>query len=187
MAGADRCDAFVIGGGPAGATTARLLASWGWSVVIAHRAPLAAASLAESLPSSSRKLFAFLDLLDAIEDGGFHPNSGNGGVWAGVDRNTRPTAHGFHVRRASFDALLRREAEASGARLLDAVVRRVTFGDPHRVEYIAGGNLAVCTARMIFDCSGRTGIVARQGFRQSGRRVPDDRDRRRMGMSPMAG
>ena len=56
---ADQCDVVVIGAGPAGSTAAQLLASWGWSVVLVHR-DAGRHSLAESLPPSTRKLFAFL-------------------------------------------------------------------------------------------------------------------------------
>ena len=35
---ADQCDVVVIGAGPAGSTAAQLLASWGWSVALIHRA-----------------------------------------------------------------------------------------------------------------------------------------------------
>jgi flavin-dependent dehydrogenase len=167
MAGADHCDAFVIGGGPAGATTARLLASWGWSVILAHHTPAARISLAESLPPSSRKLLAFLHLLDAVESGRFHPNRGNAGVWAGLDCQTQTAPDGFHVPRARFDALLRREAAAAGAPIVDAVVQRVAFGDPHRIEYASGARRTACTARMILDCSGRAGVVARRGLRRT--------------------
>ncbi len=167
MAAGDRCDVFVIGGGPAGATAARLLASWGWSVIVAHRAAPARHGLAESLPSSTRKLLAFLDLLDAVESKRFHPNSGNAGAWAGSPRQTPSSAEGFHVPRPAFDALLRRESAAAGARLVEGVVRRVQLGEPHRVAYATDAGMATCAARIVLDCSGRAGIVARRGFRQA--------------------
>ncbi|PYQ73454.1 MAG: hypothetical protein DMG01_22540 [Acidobacteria bacterium] len=77
-------DVFIIGGGPAGATAARLLASWGWSVRVAHRSTSAISrpSLAESLPPSTRKLLAFLGQLDIVDAAGFHPNHGNIARWA---------------------------------------------------------------------------------------------------------
>jgi flavin-dependent dehydrogenase len=168
MAAAERCDVFVIGGGPAGATAGRLLASWGWSVVVAHRAAPARIGLAESLPASTRKLLAFLRLLDAVESGTFHPNTGNAGAWAGASRQTPSSGDGFHVRRPAFDALLRREAHLAGARVVNAVVRRVDLErQPHRIEYATDAGVTTCAASIVLDCSGRAGIVARQGFRQA--------------------
>src|SRR5262245_56160338 len=76
MSATDRVDAVVIGGGPAGATAAGLLSSWGRSVVLIHR-DSAQPSLAESLPWSTRKLLHHLGQLDAVDAAGFHPNSGN--------------------------------------------------------------------------------------------------------------
>lgn len=162
------CDAFVIGGGPAGATAARLLASWGWSVVVAHRPMHGRQSLAESLPPSTRKLFSFLGQLDAIEAAGFHHNDGNVACWGGAARDTHTSDAGFHVSRAVFDAVLRREAASAGARVIDAIVRRVDLGEPHHVEYACDDGMVVsCTAGIVLDCSGRAGVVARRGFRRT--------------------
>ena len=102
---ADRCDVLVVGAGPAGSTAGQLLASWGWSVVLVHRAasPPGRPSLAESLPASTRKLFAFLGQIERIDAAGFHPNEGNVARWANASRVTRSADAGFHVSRGAFD------------------------------------------------------------------------------------
>src|SRR5258708_32450559 len=164
---ADECDVVVIGAGPAGSTAAQLLASWGWSAVLIHR-DAAGHSLAESLPSSTRKLFAFLGQLARVDGAGFHPNNGNVARWADASRVTRTRDAGFHVSRPAFDRVLRQAATAAGARLVDAVVRRVDVGDPTRVTYATPhGDVASIHARYVLDCSGRTGVVARQGWRRA--------------------
>src|SRR5437763_624865 len=58
------CDVLVIGAGPAGAAAAQLLAAWGRSVVLVHRPSLSGCSLAESLPSSTRKLLHVIGQLE---------------------------------------------------------------------------------------------------------------------------
>src|SRR5476649_2694733 len=102
MGVADKCDVLVIGAGPAGSTAAQLLASWDWSVTLVHRGD-ARPPLAESLPSSTRKLLTFLGQIDRVESAAFHPNRGNVGCWAGTERATRSTDAGFHVSRDQFD------------------------------------------------------------------------------------
>jgi flavin-dependent dehydrogenase len=166
---ADRCDVLVVGAGPAGSTAAQLLASWGWSVVLVHRAaPSGRPSLAESLPSSTRKLFAFLGQLDRIEAAGFYPNEGNVARWANASRITRSTDAGFHVSRGAFDQVLRDSTVAAGARIVHAVVRRVVPGHPIAVTYATDdGRVETCAARLVLDCSGRAGVVARRGFRRA--------------------
>src|SRR2546430_13910436 len=47
------CDVVVVGAGPAGSTAAQLLAAWGHSVLVIHRATPAHLTLAESLPAST--------------------------------------------------------------------------------------------------------------------------------------
>jgi 2-polyprenyl-6-methoxyphenol hydroxylase-like FAD-dependent oxidoreductase len=55
-------DVCIVGGGPAGAVAAALLAGWGHSVLMVHFEPRQS-ELAESLPGSTRKLVGFLGLL----------------------------------------------------------------------------------------------------------------------------
>ena len=81
-------DAAIIGGGPAGATAGRLLAQWGHSVTILTAAPLRHPSLAECLPPSTRKLFRFLEIENAIDEGGFFRTTGNTVWWAKNRRRT---------------------------------------------------------------------------------------------------
>jgi flavin-dependent dehydrogenase len=166
MRAADSCDVLVMGAGPAGSTAAQLLASWGWSVTLVHRAA-AHPALAESLPASTRKLLGFLGQLDRIDAARFHPNEGNVAQWAGATRTTRTTDAGFHVDRDRFDRVLRDAALAARVRLVEAAVQRVETGDPIRVTCATRANgLATIHARYVLDCSGRAGVMARRGLRR---------------------
>src|SRR5262245_31699299 len=107
-------DVLVIGGGPAGATAAGLLASWGRSVALIHHES-SRPSLAESLPASTRKLLRFLGQLGEVDTAGFHPNHGNISRWAGREARAESAAAGYHVSRSVFDCLLRNHARAQGA------------------------------------------------------------------------
>jgi flavin-dependent dehydrogenase len=168
MRGADSCDVLVIGAGPAGSTAAHLLASWGWSVTLVHREG-SHPPLAESLPSSTRKLLGFLGLLERVDAAGLYPNQGNTAEWAGAARVTRTADPGFHVSRDRFDGILRDAAVAAGVRIVDAVVQRVEVGDGIRIVCATrGGGVVTSHARYVLDCSGRAGVVARRGLRRTG-------------------
>jgi flavin-dependent dehydrogenase len=163
----DPCDVVVVGAGPAGSTAAQLLASWGWSVTLVHHAGVRPA-LAESLPSSTRKLLAFLGQLSAVECAGFHPSEGNAGRWAGAARETGTADAGFHVSRSTFDAVLREGARHARARIVDAIVQRVQPGEPVLVTCgTVDGRQTTFATRFVLDCSGRSGIVARRGLRRA--------------------
>jgi flavin-dependent dehydrogenase len=163
----DTFDAVVIGGGPAGCAAAHLLASWHWSVLLVHHRG-AQPSLAESLPPSTRKLFALVGQLEAVERARFHPNVGNIARWADAPRTTATEAAGFHVSRDDFDRVLRDAAAAARAQIVEAVARRVDPGDRPRVTIAkSGGDLVTVHARQVLDCSGRAGVVAARGFRRS--------------------
>jgi flavin-dependent dehydrogenase len=159
-------DVIIIGGGPAGATAAALLAAWGRSVIVIH-GESEAPGLAESLPSSTRKLLGFLGELTAVDAASFHPNEGNISHWAERDAVASTDVAGYHVPRPAFDRVLREHARAQGATVLDAHVRRVDQLSPMLVEALGPEGSATFRGRFVLDCSGRTGVIARRGLRRS--------------------
>ena len=161
-----QADVLVIGAGPAGSTAAGLLAAWGRSVVLVHRAS-GRPDLAESLPASTRKLLRFLGELDAVDAAQFHPNRGNVSFWAGQPGVATSGESGYHVLRGEFDGRLRDHARTRGAAMVAGHVRAVEGTGPVSVQVVAdGGERSEVVAEFVLDCSGRAGVVARRGFRR---------------------
>jgi flavin-dependent dehydrogenase len=158
-------DALVIGGGPAGATAARLLALWGHSVAIltapgGGRLP----GFAECLPPSNRKLFQFLGIQDAIDRAGFYRTTGNTVWWDKARRRVEPYPEGwgYQVLRIALDALLLRLAQDAGAHIHFGKVLLAAPGDAGpRIEFETNGQREEVRARFILDCSGRAGVLSR--------------------------
>src|SRR5262245_35075106 len=131
-------DVIVIGGGPAGAAAARLLALWGHSVRVLTKAADAGRGAAEALPPSTHKLLATVRVLDRVEQAGFYRTTGNT-VWWGerhgdVERFDASAAgepieaalYGYQVFRPAFDRLLLTAAADAGADVVaDSHVQRV--------------------------------------------------------------
>ena len=173
-------DVAVIGGGPAGASAARLLAAWGHSVVLLTKSDSGQPSLAESLPPSCGKVFDAVGVREAVEAAGFLTTGGNTVCWEGA----RPRAatfgggRGLQVLRRDFDRVLLAEAERAGAAVRTGVtVRDVAVPDgnltagagadrPEAAVAVKGrderGRAVAAHARFVLDCSGRAGIVARR-------------------------
>lgn len=166
-------DVIVIGGGPAGSSVSRLLALRGWSVLQLTRPADPARGLAESLPPSSRKVLAAVGMLEAVDAAGFLPTTGNT-VWWGEragdieEFSADDDAAGYQVFRPVFDQLLiDRAAEAGVTVRQGAFVNRVRLaGAEATVEYEQGGERHLATATFAIDCSGRAGVIARQGSRR---------------------
>jgi flavin-dependent dehydrogenase len=165
-------DVAVIGGGPAGAAAARLLASWGQSVIVLARAPRQP-PLAESLPPSCVKLFDEIGIRAAVDRAGFIRATGNTVQWADRARRVEMfdrSALGYQVSRDKFDDLLLAGAQVAGASVeRDVAVREAEReGDVWRVQVDRGGAAGEDTmrARWLLDCSGRAGVIARRGWRR---------------------
>ena len=159
----------VLGGGPAGSGAARLLASWGHDVVVLARHGGAERALGESLPPSCVALLNRIGVPD-LDAGGFLRSSGNTVWWAGRDERVEqfaPGQFGYQVERTAFDAFLLRKATEAGADVRAANVTRVEPGQPTRITCEQDGASAMLEASWVLDCTGRSGVIARAGWRRA--------------------
>jgi flavin-dependent dehydrogenase len=171
----DTADVVVIGGGPAGATAAALLASWGRRVTMLVR-PGPRRSLAESLPPSCGKLLDRAGLRRAVDEAGFVRSTGNTVWWGGSGPRVERFGgtQGYQVPRSAFDRLLVAAAEAAGARVRRRataceVVRAAGGESPlSEVHFERAGRRDAVRARWVLDCTGRAGLLARRGWRRPG-------------------
>lgn len=157
-------DVVVIGAGPAGTAAARLLASWGHTVVLLDKGADRSRGLAESIPPSTSKLLSEIGVLGDVERAGFVRASGNTVWWASQRaRVERFHSAGFQVFRPDFDRVMVNAAAIAGARIEShARVRTVTFGgELARIHYDQRGRQSTVAARFVLDCSGRAGVVGR--------------------------
>ena len=114
-----RCDALIVGGGPAGSTCARVLSQRGWHVIVVDRARFPRDKVCAGWITPA--VFPLLDLSPAEyrasgltfqEITGFSTS-----VFRGESIVTRyPRIVSYAIRRCEFDAFLLRR---SGAQVLD--------------------------------------------------------------------
>lgn len=172
-------DVVVVGGGPAGATVAALLARRSHRVLLLHEGrdpPAGTTTLFPGLRATVNEL-GLLTRLDATA-----LRRCSGLEVTGPDGRTRrtrfgdrgPHPFGHHVERADLDRLLRDRAAELGATVLaspvrDVLRRRTGAGRTERVVGVrhGGGSVAETTARLVIDASGAARVVAgrvQQGF-----------------------
>ncbi|HEX6942242.1 MAG TPA: FAD-dependent monooxygenase [Gemmatimonadaceae bacterium] len=158
----------ILGAGPAGSAAARLLAGWGIDVVVLARRTSSDRALGESLPPSAVALLERIGFSGLGATGALRA-TGNTVRWGNDAERVERFAgglDGYQVDRASFDAFLAREATGSGADVrLGANVLRVARDGAATVTYELDGETTTLRADWILDCSGRTGVIARDGWR----------------------
>jgi len=156
-------DVAVVGGGPAGAVTALLLARAGRDVVLYEQSRYDTLRLGETLPPSINPLLRRLGLWEPFAALGAMPSYQTASAWGAAEAIDRsfilsPYGNGWHVDRARFDAMLVDTAEQAGARVL----RGVRVG---KVERVDAGLLVEADepvlAASIVDATGRIARVAR--------------------------
>jgi flavin-dependent dehydrogenase len=165
-----RCEVAIVGGGPAGATAARLLAAWGHEVVLVEAAAAPRDKVGEILAPSARPILEALALaamLDADPALARHC-LGVASDWGGShvrDYLREPGGHGWIIDRRRFEAALAREAVAAGVdwrwghRLKRAASsRRLVVSAPSG----GGRNEVEIEADFAIDASGRSATLGRR-------------------------
>lgn len=169
MVGDGMIDVAIMGGGPAGATAATVLARAGRSVRLFEREVFPRFQIGESLLPAGNAVLREIGVWDQIEAAGFVRKQGaefetaNGrlrvhNIFAEGLKAAAP--YTYQVERARFDTILLEHARASGAEIVQPA--KVTAIEPTDEGYrLESSDGATTTCRFLIDASGRQAVLAR--------------------------
>src|SRR5438552_3113786 len=165
----NRYDVIIIGAGPAGATSALLLARAGFRVIALEKATFPRFHIGESILPRNFPLVQELGLEAALEQ---LPHLKKYGAEFGMgddfhttrfffDAGLIPGSRTFNVERALFDKMLMDEAAKAGAQVRENTtvkqIRKLAHGDV-AVQLDTGETLS---AKILLDASGHGAVVGR--------------------------
>ena len=166
-------DAIVIGGGPAGATTATVLAQHGRRVLLLEREAFPRYHIGESLMPYTWFTFERLGVLDWLKQSGSPRKhsvqfvSTNGKVsqpFYFFETIKHECASTWQILRSDFDAMMLRNAADTGAEVRPGVAVRDVLTEGDRVvgvrADVAGGGTETHRARVVVDATGRDTLLA---------------------------
>ncbi|MFJ8276361.1 NAD(P)/FAD-dependent oxidoreductase [Streptomyces griseoviridis] len=166
-------DVVIIGGGPAGATTAGLLAQNGHRVLVLDRERFPRYHVGESLIPAFMKPMEELGLTERMDQRGFERKYGGSLVWGnnqvpwkfGFLKGKYPYA--FHTRRADLDALILDRARELGAHIIEDATVKEPIDEDGRVvgvRYALRGMDGVREVRagLVIDASGQARVLSRR-------------------------
>ncbi len=169
---ATSCDVLIIGGGPAGATAATLLAERGRSVVLLEKDHHPRFHIGESLLPLNLRIFERLGVADRMAAiGVYKPGArfvsdehGSHTAFSFAAGLNQDYTHAYQVRRSDFDQILFARAREAGADAREGVrVLDVTLdarAGHHVTARAKDGAVAVFRPRFVIDASGRDTVLA---------------------------
>ncbi len=162
------CDVLVIGGGPAGATAAALLAERGYAVTLLEKAHHPRFHIGESLLPANLPLLEKLGVADEVKAIGMKkwgaefvsPWHAHKQVFEFADAMDKSMPMAYQVRRSEFDEILIRNASRKNARVVEGCqVQEVNFLPENTGASIKAkhedGTVETVHARFVLDASGR--------------------------------
>lgn len=165
-----RYDVIVIGGGPAGSTTAGFLAQTGARVLLLEKEVFPRYHIGESLLSATMPILEALGVMPEIEKAGFLRKPGGTFLWG---QNAEPWSfffredpggrpHAYQVIRSQFDHLLLRHAAALGTDVREGHMVRTVDVDGDEVRVTAadpGGRTVSAIGSYLVDASGQSALL----------------------------
>ncbi len=165
---ASDCDVLVIGGGPAGATAAALLAERGYRVTLFEKAHHPRFHIGESLLPANLPLLEKLGVADAVKAIGMEkwgaefvsPWHDHIQKFEFADAMDKSMPMAYQVRRAEFDEILIRNASKKNARVVEGCqVQDVNFLPDNAGAQVQArhedGSIETVHTRFVLDASGR--------------------------------
>ena len=155
--------ACVIGGGPAGAATARRLAQLGHSVVVVEKQPFPRAHVGESISPGVLPLLDVLGIKERIEQQAVLRPERILIFWP-PSRGYKPLGKvpGFQVDRAKFDAVMLDSVREAGALVLDGaqlVSSEQNISGNWDLTISWRGELVSAESRFVVDATGRRSLM----------------------------
>jgi flavin-dependent dehydrogenase len=168
---------LVIGGGPAGATAATLLARERFDVTLFERDHFPREHIGESLLTSAIPIFNLLGVREKVEAYGFVKKYGGYFEWGSDawevrwgDPENCTGRYGFQIERAAFDQLLLEHSRSQGVKVSEGIeVTSLQFdGDrPYSAAWLDkdSGRSGSIRFDYLVDASGRAGIMSTKYLR----------------------
>ncbi|MEU4116043.1 NAD(P)/FAD-dependent oxidoreductase [Kitasatospora sp. NPDC028055] len=167
-------DVIVIGGGPAGSTTAGLLAKRGHRVLVLDKERFPRYHVGESLIPAFMRPMEELGLTERMDARGFERKYGGTLVWGNqqipwhfsfVEGGAQPYA--YHTRRADMDSMILDRARELGAFIIeDATVKEPIEEDGRvvgvRFNLRGADQQYEARAKLVVDASGQSRLLSRR-------------------------